>query len=95
MLLVSACVWAAAKVLGSGGPRVAGAAGITGEDVLAWLVFAGFVGVGTLIVTRRPGNRVGWLMVAGGALWAVGLAALDVAYRGIVAAPGSVPAASV
>jgi hypothetical protein len=30
-------------------------------------------------------------MVAGGALWAVGLAALDVAYRGIVAAPGSVP----
>jgi hypothetical protein len=78
------------EVLGGGGPRAA-AAGVTGEDVLAWLVFAGFVGVGTLIVTRRPGNRVGWLMVAGGALWAVGLAALDVAYRGIVAAPGSVP----
>jgi hypothetical protein len=94
-LVVSACVWAAARVLGSSGPRVAGAAGVTGEDVLAWLVFAGFVGVGTLIVTRRPGNRVGWLMVAGGALWAVGLAALDVAYRGIVTAPGSVPAASV
>ena len=93
-LVASACVWAAARVLGSGGPRAA-VAGVAGEDVLAWLVFAGFVGVGTLIVTRRPGNRVGWLMVAGGALWAVGLAALDVAYRGIVAAPGSVPAAAV
>jgi hypothetical protein len=94
-LVVSACVWVAVRVFGSSGPRVAGAAGVAGDDVLAWLVFAGFVGVGTLIVTRRPGNRVGWLMVAGGALWAVGLAALDVAYRGIVAAPGSVPAVSV
>ena len=63
-LVVSVCVWIAARVLGSSGPRAA-AAGVTGEDVLAWLVFAGFVGVGTLIVTRRPGNRVGWLMVAG------------------------------
>jgi hypothetical protein len=34
-------------------------------------------------------------MVAGGALWAIGLAALDVAYRAIVTAPGSVPAAAV
>ncbi len=94
-LVVSACAWVVVRVLGSSGPRVAGVAGVAVEDVLAWLVFAGFVGVGTLIVTRRPGNRVGWLMVAGGALWAVGLAALDVAYRGMVAAPGSVPAAAV
>src|SRR5512132_4500096 len=94
ILVASACVWAATKVLGGGGPRAA-AASVTGEDVLAWLVLLGFVGVGTLIVTRRPANRVGWLMVAGGALWAVGLAALDVAYRAIVTAPGSVPAAPV
>jgi hypothetical protein len=87
VLVVSAGSWVAAKVLGAGG--------FTVEDLLALLVFAGFVGVGTLILTRRPGNRVGWLMVAGGALWAVGLAALDVAYRGIVTAPGSVPAAAV
>jgi hypothetical protein len=87
VLVVSAGGWVGAKLLGAGG--------LTVEDLLALLVFAGFVGVGTLIVTRRPGNRVGWLMVAGGALWAIGLAALDVAYRAIVTAPGSVPAAAV
>jgi hypothetical protein len=87
VLVMSAGGWVGAKLLGAGG--------LTVEDLLALLVFAGFVGVGTLIVTRRPGNRVGWLMVAGGALWAIGLAALDVAYRAIVTAPGSVPAAAV
>jgi hypothetical protein len=87
LLVVSAGIWVGAKLLSAGGLVV--------EDLLALLVFAGFVGVGTLIVTRRPGNRVGWLMVAGGALWAVGLAALDVAYRAIVIAPGSLPAAAV
>jgi hypothetical protein len=87
VLVVSAGGWVGAKLLGAGG--------LTVEDLLALLVLLGFVGVGTLIVTRRPANRVGWLMVAGGALWAVGLAALDIAYRGIVTAPGSVPAAAV
>lgn len=49
---------------------------------------------GALVAAARPSNPVGWLMVAGASAWALGNGAVDAAYRGLVVAPGSVPAAS-
>ena len=53
-----------------------------------------FLVVGAVIAAARPGNRIGWIILVGVALEALGNAGVDAAYRGIVAAPGSVPAAS-
>ncbi|HMC69239.1 MAG TPA: hypothetical protein VKJ07_08810, partial [Mycobacteriales bacterium] len=50
-----------------------------------------FVAVGAVVAAARPENRVGWVMLVGAALATLGGAGADVAYHGIVAAPGSVP----
>lgn len=57
-------------------------------------VVLAFVVVGAVVAAARPANRVGWLMLTGGCLWAVGEAAVDLATRGIVTDVGSVPGAS-
>lgn len=57
-------------------------------------VVVAFAVVGAVVAGARPGNRVGWLMLAAGATWALGSAAVDLSFHGIVTAPGSVPAAS-
>jgi signal transduction histidine kinase len=61
---------------------------------LSAAVVAAFAFAGALVASARPSNPVGWLMLAGAAAWALGNGAVDVAYRGLVAAPGAVPAAS-
>jgi hypothetical protein len=33
-------------------------------EVLLWVVFAGFLVVGCLILARRPGNVIGWIFAA-------------------------------
>ena len=53
-------------------------------------VATAFVLAGAVVSAARPGNRVGWVMLAGGTLWALGDGAVDVAHHGIVAAPGSI-----
>ncbi|HET6818298.1 MAG TPA: ATP-binding protein [Mycobacteriales bacterium] len=50
---------------------------------------------GAVVAGARPENRVGWVMLAGAALSAVGGAGTDLAYHGIVGQPGSVPAVAV
>lgn len=50
--------------------------------------------VGAVVAAARPSNRVGWVMLVGAALSALGGAGVDAAYHGIVAQPGSVPGAS-
>jgi signal transduction histidine kinase len=67
---------------------------ITLAAVLSAAVVVSFAVVGAVVASARPANRVGWLMLAGAALWAVGNAGTDLAYRGLVAAPGKVPGAS-
>ena len=51
-----------------------------------------FAAVGTLIVRRQPRNTIGWLLLAVGALWAVGLTLSVYADYGVNVQPGSVPA---
>ena len=63
--------------------------GVLGSALSAAVVLA-FVIVGAVVVGARPQNRIGWLMLAGGTLWSVGNAGADLAFRGIVVAPGSV-----
>lgn len=60
-------------------------AGLNAAVVLAFTI------VGAVIVAARPGNRVGWFMLAGGALWALGQGCAGHAYHGVVARQGSVP----
>src|SRR4051812_43749970 len=53
-----------------------------------------FAVVGAVVAAARPRNRVGWLMLGGGVLWALGELFVDLARHGIVAHPGSVPIVS-
>lgn len=61
---------------------------------LSALVVVAFTAAGAVVASARPGNRIGWLLLAGGTLWALGNAGADAGYHGIVAAPGSVPGAA-
>jgi signal transduction histidine kinase len=98
---VANCVAAASIVLLTGTVALAYAdrhllpAGLSGWDFTD--VFGDLVGlavpvVGLVVVSRRPGNRVGWLFLAAGlalGLWAF---SAPYAHRALVAAPGSMPA---
>lgn len=53
-----------------------------------------FVVVGAIVAAARPRNRVGWVMLAGAALSALGNAGASLAHHGIVSAPGSVSGVS-
>jgi hypothetical protein len=68
------------------------------------LEFGGFVGalviagsiypvVGAFVIVRAAGNRVGWLLLAAGLLWAADLLLNELAWFGTVTAPGRVPGA--
>ncbi len=63
------------------------------SDVLAGVVNMSLPVMGFVLASRRPGNRIGWLALAAGLL--LGLSRFGSAYgvHGLVAAPGSVPAA--
>jgi signal transduction histidine kinase len=63
-------------------------AAMNASPVLAFAV------VGAVVAASRPRNAIGWLVLAAGAAWAAGGAAVDAAYHGIVASPGSVAGAS-
>jgi signal transduction histidine kinase len=60
--------------------------------LMSAIAVAGFTAAGAVVVSARPRNAVGWLLLAGGVMWAVGNAGADLAYRGVAAAPHSVPA---
>lgn len=53
-----------------------------------------FAIVGAVVAGARPRNLIGWLMVGGGAFWALGSAGVDLGRHGIVVNPGSIAGAS-
>ena len=69
--------------------------GSVGLEVLDALPVIAFVLVGLVVVAARPENRVGWWMLFGGVCSALGGAGVALAHHGLVADPGSVPAASI
>ena len=54
-----------------------------------------FAAVGGLIALRRPGNRIGWLLLLGGVGLSVYSTATEYALHGEVVAPGSLPLSGV
>jgi hypothetical protein len=86
-LALSACLWVAAVALGLGRPHVAGVADFGAGDAAASLVLLVFVAVGTLIVTRRPSNRIGWLFCAIGLPALLGSFATQYAVAALLACP--------
>lgn len=71
-------------------------AGGTGGPLAAVSLPASIVliaAAGCVLALARPDNRVGWIMVAAATAWGVGEGMFDLAVRGIVAAPGTVPGA--
>ena len=49
--------------------------------------------VGFVLASRRPGNRVGWIFLGAGLVLGLGFFCQRYRQRGLVAAPGSLPAA--
>ncbi|CAA9510609.1 MAG: ATP-binding region, ATPase-like [uncultured Rubrobacteraceae bacterium] len=56
------------------------------------LVILAFSTVGALVASRRPGNPIGWLFLAGASFWILGELALEYAVYALVTAPGTLPA---
>jgi hypothetical protein len=91
-LVVSVGLWVAGVALGFSRPRVAGVASFSSGDVVPSLVLLAFVVVGTLIVTRRPGNRIGWLFCAIGLPVLFGSFATQYAVAALLAHRPALPA---
>ena len=67
-------------------------AGRTGTYVLLALAVGLYAGTGRLIVSRLPGNAIGWLLGLVGLSLAVTMLTEQYALYGLATAPGSVPA---
>ena len=64
---------------------------LEGADVGAIVAFLVYAAVGSLIVSRRFGNRVGWIFLAMGLLFEIGLLAQEYAVYALRWSPGSLP----
>jgi signal transduction histidine kinase len=63
---------------------------------IAWvsqmLAALGAAVIGAVIASRRPGNRIGWLALAGGMLYSLSGCCKSYGARALLVAPGSLPA---
>jgi two-component system, NarL family, sensor kinase len=64
----------------------------TQEVVVATLAFVGYSVFGALLVSRHPGNPIGWLFCLAGLGAGIGGLATEYAIEALVANPGSLPA---
>lgn len=86
--LVGAARVLVALAVGTGGR---GGEGSPFSDLGLLLIVASFPVTGLLILRRQPRNRIGWLLMAIGAVWALGTAADAYARYGLLLRPGSLP----
>jgi signal transduction histidine kinase len=69
-----------------------GRSSLTLAGVSQLLVAVGAAVIGALIASRHPGNRIGWLALAGGVTLLLSECCKDYGVRALIAAPGSLPA---
>jgi signal transduction histidine kinase len=65
---------------------------LTLAGVSQLLVAVGAAVIGALIASRHPGNRIGWLALAGGVTLLLSECCQSYGVRALIAAPGSLPA---
>jgi signal transduction histidine kinase len=69
------------------------ASGWTFPDVFEEVTFATVPVVGFVLASKRPTNRIGWIILVAGLLLGLGFFCDRYGPRGLIAAPGSLPAA--
>jgi hypothetical protein len=63
------------------------------SSVFEEATFTAIPAVGFVLASRRPGNRIGWMVLGAGLALGVGFFCQRYGQRGLVAAPGSLPGA--
>ena len=63
------------------------------SSVFEEATFIAVPAVGFVLASRRPGNRIGWIILGAGLVLGLGFFCQRYGQRGLVAAPGSLPAA--
>jgi hypothetical protein len=93
LFALSVLLFVPAVILNLRRPQYADLAFTTGELLLrlAFLLFGWF---GALIVSRRPGHPIGWVLCALGLMSGFGAFAVEYAVYGLITRPGAVPAAA-
>jgi hypothetical protein len=93
LFALSVLLFVPALILNLRLPQYADLAFTTGELLLrlAFLLFGWF---GALIVSRRPGHPIGWVLCALGLMSGFGAFAVEYAVYGLITRPGAVPAAA-
>jgi DNA-binding SARP family transcriptional activator len=62
------------------------------SDRLLFAAFLSYAGVGALVASRRPANRIGWLLLAEGLLFEFVCFSVGYVHYALFARPGSLPA---
>src|ERR1700757_603982 len=93
VVAVSVALLAGAITLSYLDRHLAAASGWDFSSVFEEATFMAVPAVGFVLASRRPGNRVGWIILGAGLVLGLGFFCQRYGARGLVAAPGSLPAA--
>jgi two-component system, NarL family, sensor kinase len=91
VLALSIGLWAASVALGRAHGPLAGVPVFDVVDVVSYTAFLAWTAVGSVIVSRRPRNRIGWLLCAAGLLILLGAFALHYALARLLGGWPSLP----
>jgi hypothetical protein len=91
VLALSIGLWAASVALGRAHGPLAGVPVFDVVDVVSYTAFLAWTAVGSVIVSRRPRNRIGWLLCAAGLLMLLGSFALQYALATLLGGWPSLP----
>src|SRR5215204_5436337 len=91
VLALSIGLWTASVALGRAHGPLAGVPVFDVVDVVIYTAFLAWTVVGAVIVSRRPSNRIGWLLCAAGLLILLGAFALHYALATLLGGWPSLP----
>ena len=91
VLAVSIGLWAASLALGLAHGPLTGVPVFDVVDVVTYSAFLAWTVVGALIISRRPNNRIGWLLCAAGLLLLLGSGALQYALAALLGGWSALP----